>query len=179
MYACFGWLFNHSNIYRHDDFYFMRVIRGAARIAHKKESELKLGNLNFWRDEHLSDFGCEMMWKMLNNSRGPIDYVVGNGKCHHGEEYLDYAFQYFNLDWKEYVKMDESRLRTNEVVKLVADPTKVMMELDWMPNRINLKQHIDLVAKYVNQQEIGQTPVREDVFEKFPIIKNTCPLISS
>jgi GDPmannose 4,6-dehydratase len=168
MYACFGWLFNHSNIYRHDSFYFMKTIRAAAKISLGKQNELKLGSLDFYRDEHLSDFGCEVMWKMLNNKKGPINYVVGNGKCNHGEEYLDLAFNYFNLDWKKYVKLDESFLRPNEVIKLQADATKAIEDLDWKPNRITLKEHVDLVSDYVYKQETGKKLDRINPFELFP-----------
>lgn len=168
MYACFGWLFNHSNIYRHDSFFFMKVIRAAAKISLNKQKELFLGSLNFWRDEHLSDFGCEMMWKMLNNPKGPTDYVVGNGDANFSEEYLDYAFNYFNLDWKQYVKLDKTLLRPNDVIKLVADPSRAVTDLGWIKNRISLKQHIDIVAKYVYQQEMGQLLERQDVFQMFP-----------
>jgi GDPmannose 4,6-dehydratase len=169
MYACFGWLFNHSNIYRHNSFYFMKVIRGAARISLGKQNELALGFLDFYRDEHLSDFGCEIMWKMLNNPKGPIDYVIGNGRANHGEEYLDAAFSYFNLNWKDYVKLDKTLLRPNEVIKLVSDPTKAVMDLGWEQNRVSLKEHVDLVSKYIYSEESGQKPVRENVFDKFPI----------
>lgn len=168
MYACFGWLFNHSNIYRHDSFFFMKIIRAAAKISLNKQKELFLGSLNFWRDEHLSDFGCEMMWKMLNNPKGPIDYVIGNGNANFSEEYLDCAFSYFNLNWRHHIKLDKTLLRPNDVIKLVADPSRAISDLGWIKNRINLKQHIDIVSKYVYQQETGQHPERVDVFKLFP-----------
>jgi len=167
MYACFGWLFNHSNIYRDSSFFFGRVIEGACRIALEKQNELKLGNLEFWRDEHLSDFGCEMMWKMLNNS-APKDYVIGNGQANHGKDYLEHAFGYFGLDWKNYVVFDESRLRPNEVVKLVADPKRAIEDLGWKPNRINLQDHVYLVTDHFLKKEKGERDIpREDPLLKF------------
>lgn len=171
MYACFGWLFNHSNYYRKDSYYFMKVIKSATNIYLGKQKELFLGNLNFSRDEHLSDFGCEMMWKMLNNPKGPIDYVVGNGKANSGEEYLFYAFRYYDLDWTKYVKFDENLIRPNEVVKLVSDPTQAVMDLGWIQNRITLKQHVDYVTDYVLKQESGEQAIRIDPFELFPVKK--------
>lgn len=168
MYACYGWLFNHSNQLRGDAFFFMKVIRAAVKIALGTQSELVLGNLHFWRDEHLSDFGVEMMWKMLNNPKGPVDYVVGNGNANHAEEYLDAAFSIYNLDWHKYVKQDTQLFRPNEVVKLVADPSKAVQDLGWKPNRITLAQHIGLVSDYVFQEESGKTPIRVNPFNKFP-----------
>jgi GDPmannose 4,6-dehydratase len=147
LFACFGILFNHSNYFRSEDFYIARVCSYAAKIAHGQEKELTLGNLNFWRDEHFSCFGVEMMTKMLEQDQ-PEDFVVGAGKTYHGEEYLDEAFKYFNLDWKNYVKIDDDRKRPNEVVRLIADSTKAQEKLGWNPNRMTFQQHIGEICNF-------------------------------
>jgi GDPmannose 4,6-dehydratase len=167
LFACYGVLFNHSNQYRGIDFFIRRVTNSAARISLGKQSELSLGNLDFYRDEHWSDFGCEMMWKMLQMEI-PKDYVIATGKTWHGEEFLENAFGYFNLDWKKYVKIDKSRFRANEVVKLIGDSSLAQKELGWNPNRISFKEHIGLMCKWDNELESGQTPVRLNVFELYP-----------
>jgi GDPmannose 4,6-dehydratase len=164
MFCCFGILFNHSCTYRSLDFYVRRVTNMAAKIALGKEKALALGNLNFYRDEHWSDFGCEAMWKMLQLDK-PENFVVGNGVGHHGEEYLDLAFGHFNLNWSDFVKLDKSRLRPNEVVRLVADSTKAQKQLGWIPERISFKKHIDLMCDFDFQLENGQIPKRPDVFD--------------
>lgn len=163
IYACYGWLFNHSNYYRHESFYCAKIVKSALRISLGKQTELKLGNINHWRDEHFSDFGCEMMVKMLNNPLGPKNYVIGNGACNHGEEYLDEAFGFFNLNWKDYVKFDKSLERPNEVVKLLSSPRQAINDLDWTPNRISFKQHISLMCEYFSNLEKGIVK-RPDVF---------------
>lgn len=167
IFACFGILFNHSNIYRTTDFAIKKITNTAAKIAIGKEKELKLAHLDWARDEHWSDFGCEMMWKMLQNS-SPKDYVIGNGETHWGEEYVQYAFDYFNLDWKQYVKFDESLKRPNEVTRLISDPSKAEKELGWRRNRISFQEHIKLMCKYDYDLESGLAPIRPDVFELYP-----------
>lgn len=167
IFACFGILFNHSNNLRTTDFLIKKVTSSATKIALGKLDKLPLGNLNFARDEHWSDFGCEMMWKMLQNNE-PRDYVVGNGECHWGEEYLDLAFGYFNLDWKKYVVLDESLLRPNEVVRLIADPSKAEKELGWRRNRMSFKRHIELMCEHDFKVESGENPEWVNVFEMFP-----------
>jgi GDPmannose 4,6-dehydratase len=155
LYACSGFLFNHSNHYRHPSFFIRRITQSAARISAGKLDKITLGNINFWRDETYADFMVEMMWKMLNNPLGAKDYVVGNGCCYSGEEFLIHAFSYFNLNWKKYVVIDKDRFRPNEVVKLAADPSSVMKDLGWAPNRISFKDHIGAMCYVDAQLEAG------------------------
>jgi GDPmannose 4,6-dehydratase len=163
MFACFGILFNHSNIFRSSDFFISKCCKAAANIECGKQAELILGNLNFYRDEHWSDFGVEMMWKMLQQDI-PSDYVIGTGAAHHGEEYLDSAFGYFNLDWKKFVKFDKNLLRPNEVKRLISNSKKAQKELGWNPHRITFKQHIgELCGFYHNSQ--NKIP---NFWEKYP-----------
>ncbi len=167
LFACYGILFNHSNCSRGKSFFIKRVTNSAARIHLGKQSELLLGNLEFYRDEHWSDFGVEMMWKMLQLEK-PDTFIVCRGQCFHGEQFLYESFNYFNLDWRKYVKFDKERLRPNEVVKLVGTPQKAIEKLGWKPDRISFKNHIELMAKYDYDIESGVKPTRPNVFELFP-----------
>jgi GDPmannose 4,6-dehydratase len=107
------------------------------------------------------------MWKMLQQSE-PKDYVVANGVTWAGEQYLDYAFGHFNLDWKNYVKIDKSRFRPNEVVKLIGDSSLAQKELGWKPNRMPFKDHVSFMAQYDYELESGAKPIRPDVFSLYP-----------
>lgn len=168
LFACYGILFNHSNQYRDFSFFIRRVTNTAAKIALGKEKELVLGNLDFYRDEHWSDFGCEMMWKILQRDQ-PKDYVIATGKTHGGIEYLDKAFGFFNLKWENFVKQDTSRFRPNEVIKLIGDSSEAQKDLGWNPNRMSFDDHISLMCKYDHELESGQVlPERPDVFKLFP-----------
>lgn len=167
MFCCYGILFNHSNTYRSKDFVSRKITNTAARIALGKTNELKLGHLEWARDEHFSDLGCSMMWAMLQKEK-PNNYVIGTGETHWGEEFVDIAFSHFNLDWKKYVKFDESLKRPNEVVRLIADSTKAQKELGWRPNRVPFKDHLKLMCEFDYQLEKGGKPVRPDVFELYP-----------
>lgn len=167
MYACFGILFNHSNFYRTPDFFIAKVAKAAASISLGKQKDLFLGNLDFYRDEHWSDFGVEMMWKMLQQD-SPKDYVVGVGKTFHGEEYLNEAFNRVNLDWRDYVKTDESLKRPNEVYRLISDSSKAQKELGWNPNRMSFTDHMGHLVDYWLAKEDGQEYKIPNMWEKYP-----------
>ena len=163
LFACYGILFNHSNCSRGKSFFIRRVTNSAARIALGKQKELVLGNLDFWRDEHWSDFGVEMMWKMLQLDK-PDTFLICRGQAFHGEQFLDEAFEHFNLDWKHYVKIDKSLFRPNEVRKLVGNPQKAIDKLGWNPDRMSFKDHIGLMCNFDYELESGNKPARPNVF---------------
>ena len=163
LFSCYGILFNHSNFYRTLDFVVRKITNTAAKILLGKESKLKLAHLDWARDEHWSDFGCEMMWKMLQLNV-PDNFVIGNGETHWGEEYVDSAFKYFNLDWKKYIVFDKNLVRPNEVIRLQADSKKAQQELGWIPNRISFKKHIELLCDFDFKLENGNNPKWTNIF---------------
>lgn len=167
LFACFGILFNHSNWFRTKDFYIMKCAQAAADIAVGRADELPLGNLEFYRDEHWTDFGVEMMWKMLQRDT-PQDYVIGTGQTHHGEEYLDAAFGHFNLNWRNHVVIDDKLKRPNEVVRLIADSSRAQRDLGWNPNRMTFSQHMHHLCDFAFAKAQGKSYHLVNTYELYP-----------
>lgn len=167
IFACYGVLFNHSNCSRDRSFFIRKLTDAAAKIALGKQDKVKFGNLGFARDEHWSDFGVEMMWKMLQQEK-PETFVICRGKATTGYEFIEHAFGYFNLEWRKYVELDKDLLRPNEVVKLEGDPAKAIKKLGWRPNRMSIKDHMTLMCQYDYDLNSGLHPQRPNVFELFP-----------
>ncbi len=167
IFALSGILGNHSNTYRHPSFFIRRATQAAARISLGKQKELRIGHLEWARDEFFSDFGMEAVWKLLQLEQ-PEDVIIGNGKCRWGEEFVQYAFNYFNLKWQDYIVFDQQFLRKNEVVKLEVNPAKAERLIGWKKERMPFETHIGLMAKFDFELESGLSPVRPDVFALFP-----------
>ncbi|NLE51021.1 MAG: GDP-mannose 4,6-dehydratase, partial [Chloroflexi bacterium] len=55
------------------------------------------------------------------------------GETHSVEELVRTAFEYLDLDWKEFVVQDERYMRPAEVDLLVGDPSKAGEKLGWEP----------------------------------------------
>jgi GDPmannose 4,6-dehydratase len=72
--------------------------------------------------------------------------VIGTGETHSVREFLDEAFGYVGLDWREYVRIDPRYFRPNEVDFLMADYGKARQVLKWEP-RVYFK---DLVRVMVD-----------------------------
>jgi GDPmannose 4,6-dehydratase len=72
------------------------------------------------------------MWRMLQRDK-PNDYVIATGETHSVENFLDEAFSYVDLDWRDYVVQDPRFMRPAEVDLLVGDPSRAGAELGWEP----------------------------------------------
>ena len=107
--------------------------RGAAAISLGLERELSLGDLTARRDWGYAPDYVRAMWLMLQ-AEEPHDYVVATGEAHTVEEFVATAFEHVGLDWREYVKRDESLVRgAADSPALVGDPTKIRQRLGWEP----------------------------------------------
>lgn len=91
-----------------------------------------MGNLDSKRDWGYAPEYVEAMWMILQQDN-PDDYVLGTGESHSPREFLDEAFSYVGLDWKQYVKIDPRYFRPTEVDYLLADPTRSRERLNWTP----------------------------------------------
>jgi GDPmannose 4,6-dehydratase len=72
------------------------------------------------------------MWLMLQ-AQEASDYVIATGETHSVREFLDEAFGYLDLDWKQHVEIDPRYFRPTEVDLLLGDASKARKILGWEP----------------------------------------------
>lgn len=132
LFVCNGICFNHESPRRGETFVTRKVTKGVANILAGKQECLYLGNLEAKRDWGYAPEYVECMWLMLQNGRAQ-DFVIGTGESHSVKDLVENAFDYVNLDWKKYVKIDKRYLRPTEVQNLVANPAQAKKELKWFP----------------------------------------------
>ena len=144
IFACNGILFNHESPRRGKTFVTRKITRAIANIIAGNQKKLYLGNLAAKRDWGYAPDYVEAMWLMLQQDK-PCDYVIGTGETHSVEEFLIEAFNYVNLNYKEYVKIDPRYFRPTEVELLLADASKAKRELDWSP-RITFKDLVKIMV---------------------------------
>lgn len=91
-----------------------------------------MGNLGAMRDWGFAGDYVRAMWLMLQQDE-PDDYVIATGKCHSIRDLLECAFDYVDLDYKNYVTVDPRFLRPADVAQLVGDASKAEEHLGWEP----------------------------------------------
>jgi GDPmannose 4,6-dehydratase len=158
MFACSGILFNHESVRRGYEFVTRKISSGVARIKLGLSHELRLGNLYAKRDwGHAADY-VRAMWLMLQQP-GPDDFVVATGESHTILDYVKAAFSVVDLDWENYVVIDEHFFRPAEVNELKGDASKAKQVLGWEP-RIFFD---DLVCEMVEADLAGLSTTRMSV----------------
>jgi len=133
MYAANGILFNHESPRRGPTFVTRKVTRAIGAILRGEQDELRLGNLEAKRDWGFARDYMDGAWQMLQADE-PDDYILATGETHSVRELLDEAFGYVDLDWHDYVKIDERYFRPSEVDMLLGDASKARERLGWEPS---------------------------------------------
>jgi GDPmannose 4,6-dehydratase len=130
MFALSGILFNHESPRRGAEFVTRKISSGVAKIKLGIEKELRLGNLDAKRDwGHAKDY-VKAMWLMLQQEE-PEDFVIATGKSHSVKDFLETAFSYVGLDYRNYLVIDENLYRPSEVTILQGDASKANKKLNW------------------------------------------------
>ncbi|XP_008780270.2 GDP-mannose 4,6 dehydratase 1-like [Phoenix dactylifera] len=132
LFACNGILFNHESPRRGENFVTRKITRAVGRIHVGLQTKLFLGNLSAARDWGFAGDYVEAMWLMLQQDE-PGDYVVATDESHTVQEFLEAAFGYVGLDWKDHVVIDKRYFRPAEVDSLKGDSSKARKQLGWKP----------------------------------------------
>ncbi|KAF3790806.1 GDP-mannose 4 dehydratase 2 [Nymphaea thermarum] len=146
LFAVNGILFNHESPRRGENFVTRKITRAVGRIKEGLQKRVFLGNLKASRDWGFAGDYVEAMWLMLQQER-PDDYVVATEESHTVEEFLEVAFGYVGLNWRDHVEIDQRYFRPAEVDNLKGDSSKARRELGWKPK----VGFIELVKKMVDE----------------------------
>ena len=132
LYACNGILFNHESERRGFEFVTRKITSTAARIKLGLADDLHLGNLEARRDWGYAPEYVEAMWLMMQQEVAD-DYVIATGESHSVQEFIETAFGLLDLDWQEYVTVDQEFFRPSEVIELKGDAAKAKAHFGWSP----------------------------------------------
>ena len=125
-------LFNHESPRRGFEFVSRKTTSTVARIKLGLASELRIGNLDAKRDwGHAIDY-VRAMHLMMQQPKAD-DFVIATGETHSVRELCELAFGEVDLDYRDYVKVDEKYYRPAEVDLLVGDASKATKILGWEP----------------------------------------------
>jgi len=144
LFAVNGILFNHESPRRGETFVTRKITRAVARIKLGIQKKLYLGNLEAKRDWGYAPDYVEVMWLMLQQDQ-PEDFVIATGESHSVREFVEEAFSYVDLDWREFVEIDPRYFRPTEVEFLWGDPTKARQKLGWQP-RVTFKELVRIMV---------------------------------
>jgi GDPmannose 4,6-dehydratase len=144
MFVSNGILFNHESERRGETFVTRKITRAVARIKHRLQDKLYLGNLDAQRDWGYAPDFVQAMWLMLQADEGD-DFVVATGQAHTVREFLERAFHHVGLEWEPHVEIDPRYFRPSEVDVLLGDPSKAREKLGWEP-RVGFEELVRIMV---------------------------------
>jgi len=132
LFALSGILFNHESPRRGGEFVTRKISSAAAKIKLGMENKIRLGNVEAKRDwGHARDY-VRAMWSMLQQEY-PEDFVIATGESHSVRDFMEIAFGYVDLDYHNYLVIDDDLYRPSEVQILEGDASKAHKKLNWLP----------------------------------------------
>lgn len=132
IFACSGILFNHESPRRGYEFVTRKITSVATKIKGGLATELRLGNLAAKRDWGYAGDYVRAMWLMLQQDSAD-DYVIATGETHSVKDFVRTCFDYVDLNYEDYVVIDENLYRPAEVNILQGDFSKAERKLGWKP----------------------------------------------
>lgn len=130
VFACNGILFNHESPFRPEKFVTQKIIKTAARIASGITEQLNLGRIDIERDWGWAPDYVAAMWSMLQKNI-PEDFVIATGASVSLEYFVQKSFDYFGLNYLNYLSVDKSLYRPSDIAVSAANPEKAKRILGW------------------------------------------------
>jgi GDPmannose 4,6-dehydratase len=133
LFGCCGILFNHESPRRGENFVTRKITKYIGDLVNNRTtSNLQLGNLSAKRDwGHAKDY-VKAMYLMMQYDN-PDDYVIATGNTYSVYDFLKLSFNKINMDYKNYVTIDENLYRPAEVQYLRGISSKAQKTLNWVP----------------------------------------------
>ncbi|MDQ1339437.1 MAG: GDPmannose 4,6-dehydratase [Campylobacterota bacterium] len=147
IFACTGIMYNHESPRRGSQFVTKKIISSAVRIKMGLQKELYLGNLDAKRDWGYAPDYVNAMWMILQQKKAD-DFIIATGKLHTVREFLDIAFSYLDLDYKDYVKVDPKFYRASEKNPLCGNPNKIKEMIGWK----NTKSLEEIIKEMIDSE---------------------------
>jgi len=123
-------LYNHESARRGLEFVPKKITYGAAMIKIGLSNDIRLGNLDSKRDWGYAGDYVKAMWKMLQLEE-PEDYIIATCQIHSVRDICRIAFEYLNLYYEEYVRIDPRFYRPTEEKLLIGIAAKAKKILNW------------------------------------------------
>jgi GDPmannose 4,6-dehydratase len=128
-----GITFNHESEFRKDNYLFMQIINSAISIKKRVTSNLTIGSLDLVRDWSYAGDVSQAILNICEKGKNPA-YVIGSGEGRKISDILDIVFEFFDLDWSDFIRINPELLRKGDSKSIVANPNLVKSEFSWKNN---------------------------------------------
>jgi GDPmannose 4,6-dehydratase len=127
-----GIMFNHESEFRQEKFLFSKIITNAAKIKRGTVKKFTVGSLTYERDWLFAGDVTKAMMRIMEDGK-QNSYIIGSGKSHSIKYLISIIFNFYGLNWQDYVDVDSNLLRKKDPEKIYCNPERLINELNWKP----------------------------------------------
>ena len=139
-------IFNTESKYRNMNYLIPKICLAAIK-AKKYNIKTSFGDLDVVREWNWCDEQCKYMLKFLNKE--PQDFILSNNKPISAKKMLNFAFNYFKLNYKNFIYFDKANLRKKDFKLRLSDNKKIFKKNNISFNyKIYGKKIIEKLIKY-------------------------------
>ncbi len=147
LFACNGILFNHESPLRSNEFVTKKIIDTSQKIKKDNQINLKLGDIDIYRDWGWAPEYVEAMWLMLQQKK-PIDLILGSGKKHSIRDFVNEVFKLKNININRLKANQKNLKRKNDIISYKADIKLAKKTINWQP-KVSFKH---IIKKMLNNE---------------------------
>ena len=131
---------------------FSKILKHAVNSASGANETLQISNLDSFKDWSAArDIVKGIVATLVPES--PSNYVIGCGELHSVREICEIAFNYFKLDFEDFVVQSEIELsRKAPKIPFLADSSSLKIKTGWEP-KISFKDLIENTLLVFNQHK--------------------------
>jgi len=144
LFSSCGIMYNHESSLRSDKFISKKIVKSAILAQKSRVSTVAFGDLNAEVDWGYAPDYVDAMHKLLNIDY-PENFIIATGEKHKVSEFIDIAFSYLGLDYKNYVREHKDVLKRKPVCR-IGNPAKLMAATGWKPS-LSFKEMIYRLLK--------------------------------
>ena len=111
-------IFNTESLNRNKEYLIPKICLAAIN-AKKFKTKTKFGNLNISREWNWCSEQVKYLTMFLEKK--PQDFILSNGKNYSATEMIEFAFNFFKLDYHEYVLTSKKFLRDKDISNQISD----------------------------------------------------------
>ena len=123
MHNCGAIFYNHESPRRGKDYVTQKIVNGVCEIYNNKKKILYLGDLSAKIDWGYAKDYVDASWKIMQLKK-PEFFIIASGKTHSVEHFVKKCFEYVDLDYKKFIKIDKKLLRSTKTSSLMGNNQK-------------------------------------------------------
>ena len=143
-------LFNCDSILRPKNFVIPKICLSAIRAFRGYKEKVKFGDLSVVRDWGWVEEYVECIYKITQKK--PDDIIIATGKYFKLKDLIQYAYAFFNLNWKDYIIQTNKLKRPREMKEAKVNTKQTQNKIGWKAKTNGKEVILKLIKYYLNKK---------------------------